>query len=28
MARSLANLVKGGEPMIHEEAEAILKLGQ
>jgi len=28
MARSLANLVKGGKPTIHEEAEAILKLGQ
>ena len=25
MARSLANLVEGGEPTIHEEAESILQ---
>jgi hypothetical protein len=28
MARSLANLVRGGEPTIHEEAEAILQPAQ
>jgi len=28
MARKLANLMAGGEPTIHKEAEAILKSGE